>query len=110
MFINNAYAQFGGAGAGGADGGLSSIIMMVGMFAVLYFVMIRPQMKRQKELKSMLESLAKGDEISTASGLMGKITDLNDKYVTVELATNLTVKMQKTAIAAVLPKDTLKSL
>jgi preprotein translocase subunit YajC len=108
MWINNAYAQFGGGA--GADSGLSSIIMMVGMFAVLYFIMIRPQMKRQKELKAMLESLTKGDEVSTASGLMGKITDLNEQYVTVELAPNLTVKMQKSAIAAVLPKDTLKSI
>jgi preprotein translocase subunit YajC len=108
MFINNAYAQFGGAGGG--DSGLSSIIMMIGMFAVLYFIMIRPQMKRQKELKAMLESLAKGDEVSTASGLMGRITELNDQYVSVELAANLTVKMQKSAIAAVLPKDTLKSI
>ena len=108
MFINNAYAQFGAAG--GADSGLSSIIMMIGMFAVLYFIMIRPQMKRQKELKAMLESLAKGDEVSTASGLMGKITELNEQYVSVELAPNLTVKMQKSAIAAVLPKDTLKSI
>jgi preprotein translocase subunit YajC len=84
--------------------------MMIGMFAVLYFVMIRPQMKRQKELKAMIESVAKGDEVTTASGLLGKITELNDQYVSVELAPNLTVKMQKSAIAAVLPKDTLKSI
>ena len=84
--------------------------MMNGMFAVLYFVMIRPQMKRQKELKAMIESVAKGDEVSTASGLLGKITELNDQYVSVELAPNLTVKMQKSAIEAVLPKETLKSI
>lgn len=107
MFISNAYAQLGGSGA---DSGLSSIFMMVGMFAVLYFIMIRPQMKRQKEVKAMLESLAKGDEISTASGLMGRIVDMKDQYITVELAPNLTVKMQRSAIAAVLPKDTLKSI
>jgi preprotein translocase subunit YajC len=108
MFINNAYAQFGGTA--GADNGMSSLIMMIGMFAVLYFIMIRPQMKRQKELKTMLESLTKGDEITTASGLLGKITDLNELYVTVELAPNLTVKMQRTAVAAILPKDTIKSI
>ena len=106
MWINNAYAQ---AGAG-ADGGLSSIIMMVGMFAVLWFIMIRPQMKRQKELKAMLEALAKGDEVTTASGLLGKVIDIKDQYVTVELAANMQVKMQKSAISAVLPKDTLKSI
>jgi len=105
MFISNAYAQ-----TGAADSGLSSIIMMIGMFAVLYFIMIRPQMKRQKELKGMLEALARGDEVSTASGLMGKITEINGQYVTIELAANLTVKMQKSAIAAVLPKETLKSI
>lgn len=84
--------------------------MMVGMFAVMYFIMIRPQMKRQKELKAMLEAVGKGDEVTTTSGLMGKIVELNEPYVTVELAPNLQVKMQKNAIAAVLPKDTLKSL
>ena len=107
MWINNAYAQFGG---GGADSGLSSIIMMVGMFGVLWFVMIRPQMKRQKELKAMLESVAKGDEVSTVSGMLGRVVELKDQYVTLELAPNLQVIMQKSAIAAVLPKDTLKSI
>lgn len=106
MFISNAYAQ---AGAG-TDSGISSIIMMIGMFAVLYFIMIRPQMKRAKELKGMLQTLAKGDEVSTASGLLGKITELNEQYVSIELAPNFVVKMQKSAIAAVLPKETLKSL
>jgi preprotein translocase subunit YajC len=106
MWINNAYAQTGA----GADGGLQSIIMMVGMFAVLWFIMIRPQMKRQKEMKAMIEALAKGDEVSTASGLMGKIVDMKDQYITVELAPNMQVKMQKSAISAVLPKDTLKSI
>ena len=101
MWINNAYAQFGGSGA---DSGLSS------MFGVLWFVMIRPQMKRQKELKAMLESVAKGDEVSTVSGMLGRVVELKDQYVTLELAPNLQVKMQKSAIAAVLPKDTLKSI
>ena len=93
MWINNAYAQFGGSGA---DSGLSSIIMMVGMFGVLWFVMI--------------ESVAKGDEVSTVSGMLGRVVELKDQYVTLELAPNLQVKMQKSAIAAVLPKDTLKSI
>ena len=106
MWINNAYAQ---AGLGG-EGGLSSIIMMVGMFAVLWFIMIRPQMKRQKEVKAMLEALGKGDEVVTASGLLGKVIEMKDQYVTVELAANMQVKMQKNAITAVLPKDTLKSI
>jgi preprotein translocase subunit YajC len=106
MWINNAFAQTGA----GTDGGLQSIIMMVGMFAVLWFIMIRPQMKRQKEMKAMIEALAKGDEVATASGLLGKIVDMKDQYITVELASNMQVKMQKSAISAVLPKDTLKSI
>ena len=73
MWINNAYAQFGGSGA---DSGLSSIIMMVGMFGVLWFVMIRPQMKRQKEHKALLAALAKGDEVICAGGLLGKVTEV----------------------------------
>ncbi|MEI7531607.1 MAG: preprotein translocase subunit YajC [Betaproteobacteria bacterium] len=107
MWINNAYAQFGGAGG---DSGISSIVMMIGMFAVLWFIMIRPQMKRQKELKAMLESISKGDEVKTVSGMLGKVVEMSDPYVTVELAPNFQVKMEKAAIAAVLPKDTLKSI
>ena len=108
MWISNAFAQ---APAAGADaGGLMSFLPLVLMFAVLYFIMIRPQMKRQKELKAMLESVAKGDEVSTVSGMLGRVVELKDQYVTLELAPNLQVKMQKSAIAAVLPKDTLKSI
>ena len=79
MFISNAYAQAAGAESGGIMGFLPLILM----FAVLYFVMIRPQMKRQKELKNMLEALAVGDEVVTVGGLMGKVTNLKDPYVTV---------------------------
>ncbi|QWE06346.1 preprotein translocase subunit YajC [Polynucleobacter sp. JS-JIR-5-A7] len=107
MWISNAFAQ---APAAGADaGGLMSFLPLVLMFAVLYFIMIRPQMKRQKETKAMLEALAVGDEVLTVGGIFGKVTVLKDDAVTVEIATGTQVQMQKGAITTVLPKGTLKS-
>ena len=102
MLISNAYAQT----AGAESGGLMGFIPLILMFVVLYFVMIRPQMKRQKEVRNMLEALAVGDEVVTVGGLMGKVTTLKDPYVTVELLPGTEVKMQKNAITAVLPKGT----
>ena len=107
MWISNAFAQ---APAAGADaGGFMSFLPLILMFAVLYFIMIRPQMKRQKETKAMLEALAVGDEVVTVGGIMGKVTALKDQVVTVEIATGTDVQLQKGAITAVLPKGTLKS-
>lgn len=108
MWITNAFAQATSGSEG--SGGIQQIVMMVGMFAVLWFIMIRPQMKRQKELKTMLSALSKGDEVATASGLLGKVIDIKDQYVTIELSPTMQVKMQKSAVTAVLPKDTLKSI
>lgn len=85
-----------------------SMLPLVLMFVVLYFVMIRPQMKRQKEHKAMIEALAKGDEIATAGGLIGRISRLGDTYVGVELATGVEVQLQRNAIVQVLPKGTVK--
>lgn len=107
MLISNAYAQ----AAGGAEGGgLMSFIPLILMFVVLYFVMIRPQMKRQKELRNMLDALAVGDEVVTVGGLMGRITTLKDHYISVELLPGTEVKMQKSSVTAVLPKGTLKEI
>jgi preprotein translocase subunit YajC len=107
MWINNAYAQ---AAAGGSEsGGLMSFLLLILMFVVLYFIMIRPQMKRQKETKAMLEALAVGDEVVTVGGIVGKVTALKDQFVSVEIATGTEVQMQKGAITTVLPKGTLKS-
>jgi len=107
MWITNAFAQ---APAAGADsGGLMSFLPLVLMFAVLYFIMIRPQMKRQKETKAMLEALSVGDEIVTVGGIMGKVTAQKDAIVTVEISAGTEVQMQKAAITTVLPKGTLKS-
>jgi preprotein translocase subunit YajC len=107
MWITNAFAQ---APAAGADsGGLMSFLPLVLMFAVLYFIMIRPQMKRQKETKAMLEALSVGDEVVTVGGIMGKVTAQKDAVVTVEISAGTEVQMQKAAITTVLPKGTLKS-
>ena len=107
MWISNAFAQ---APAAGADsGGLMSFLPLVLMFAVLYFIMIRPQMKRQKETKAMLEALAVGDEVLTVGGIMGKVTAMKDVVLTVEISADTEVQIQKGAITAVLPKGTLKS-
>jgi preprotein translocase subunit YajC len=107
MFISNAYAQ---ATAGAEGNGIMQFLPLVLMFVVLYFVMIRPQMKRQKEVKNMIEALAVGDEVITAGGLMGKVTALKDAYVTVELNPGTEVKMQKNAVTGVLPKGTIKAI
>ena len=107
MGITTAFAQ---APAAGADsGGLMSFLPLVLMFAVLYFIMIRPQMKRQKETKAMLEALSVGDEVVTVGGIMGKVTAQKDAIVTVEISAGTEVQMQKAAITTVLPKGTLKS-
>lgn len=108
MLISNAFAQ--SAPAGGDAGGLMSFIPLILMFVVLYFIMIRPQMKRQKETKAMLEALAAGDEVITAGGILGKVTAVKDQYVTVEIVPGTEVQMQKNAVTSVLPKGTIKSV
>ena len=87
---------------------LMSMLPLLLMFAVLYFVMIRPQMKKQKEHRAMIEALAKGDEIVTAGGLLGKVSKIGDAYIGVELASGVEVQMQRNAVVQVLPKGTLK--
>lgn len=106
FFISSAFAQTAPAAAGGEGfmGSLQTFLPLVLMFAVLYFVMIRPQMRRQKETKAMLAALAKGDEVVTAGGIMGTITSLNDSIVTLEIAPNIEIQIQRFAVAQVLPK------
>ena len=106
FFITSAYAQ----GAAPAPGGESGfLIMVVAMFAILYFFMIRPQMKRQKEMKQMIEALQKGDEVVIGGGILGRVTRLADNFLTVEIAPNTEVTVQKGAVQMVLPKGTIKS-
>ena len=107
MLISNAFAQ--SAPAGDA-GGLMSFIPLILMFVVLYFIMIRPQMKRQKEMKAMLEALAAGDEVITVGGILGKVTAVKDQYITVEIVAGTELQMQKNAVTSVLPKGTIKSI
>ena len=106
MFINEAWAQAAGAPAGG---GFESILLIVAMFAVLYFLMIRPQMKRAKEHRELTSKLAKGDEVITNGGIAGRVDELGENFISVEIADGVKVKMQRAAIVAVLPKGTLKS-
>ncbi len=110
VFISNAFAQAAPAAAtGGAESSLMSMLPLVLMFVVLYFVMIRPQMKRQKEHKAMIEALAKGDEVATAGGLLGKVTRMSEGYLTLEIAPGVEVQLQRSAIVQVLPKGAISS-
>ena len=113
MFISQAFAQAAPPPAAGGDGpfglgGLGGMLPLVLMFVVLYFIMIRPQMKRQKEHKAMIDALAKGDEVATSGGLIGKVTKLGDSYVSVEVASGVEVQLQRSAVVQVLPKGTIK--
>jgi len=112
VLISNAYAQ--GAPAAGGDAGLINILFIVVMFGVMWFLMIRPQMKRQKELKAMIEALKVGDEVITAGGLLGKITKAGEQFLTVEVAESkdgpVEVVMQRGAVQNVLPKGTIKAV
>ena len=106
MFISSAYAQT--AAGGDMSSTLTGMLPLVLMFVVLYFVMIRPQMKRQKEHKSMIEALARGDEVATSGGLIGKVTKIGDTILGVEIANGVEVQVQRSAVIQVLPKGTIK--
>lgn len=107
FFISNAYAAGEAPSSGG--GGLQLIIMMVVLFGLMYFMMIRPQQKRQKEHRALVSALAKGDEVITNGGVAGRVDELGESFVSVEIAAGVKVKVQKNAISQVLPKGTLKS-
>ncbi len=106
MFISTAYAPT--AAGGDMQSSLMSMLPLVLMFVVLYFVMIRPQMKRQKEHRVMIDALAKGDEVATAGGILGKVTRLGDAYLGLEIANGVEVQVQRTAVVQVLPKGSIK--
>ena len=91
------------------QGGFVTLLMMVLMFVAFYFLLIRPQQKRAKEHKAMIAALAKGDEVVTAGGLLGRVTDISDNFVVLEVAENVRVKVQRQAVQTLLPKGTLKS-
>lgn len=110
MFISSAIAQTAPApaatGGEGLMGSLSGMLPLLLMFVVLYFVMIRPQMKRQKETKAMLDALAKGDEVATVGGVIGTVVELSDSTLTLEVAHGVHIQVQRFAVAQVLPKGT----
>ncbi|MDP2368025.1 preprotein translocase subunit YajC [Rhodoferax sp.] len=109
MFISSAFAQTAPAATGGdTSSTLMSILPLVLMFVVLYFVMIRPQMKKQKDHRSMVDALAKGDEVVTAGGLLGKISKLGESNLGVEIANGVEVQVQRSAVVQVLPKGSIK--
>ncbi len=107
MIISPAYAQ---AASGGDATGIMGFLPIILMFVLLYFLMIRPQMKRAKEQKAMIEALQKGDEVVAAGGVVGRITKITDQYVTLEIAPNTEIIVQRGAVQVPLPKGTLKTL
>jgi preprotein translocase subunit YajC len=108
VLISPAYAQ--SAAAADPTGGFMQLLPIVLMFVVLYFLMIRPQMKRAKEHKALLEALNKGDEVVTGGGIAGRITKVGDNFITVEIANTVEIQVQKQSVSLVLPKGTLKTL
>ena len=107
MFISSAYAQ---AATTSTGSGFIEFLPLLGLAAIFYFMILRPQQKRGKEQKAMLGGLQKGDEVVTAGGELGRVIKVGDMYVNVEIAENVTVLLQKSAIQTVLPKGTIKSI
>ena len=105
LLISPAAAQTVAAPAGG---GFGPLIMIAVMFVVMWFLMIRPQMKKQKEHRTMIDALAKGDEIATVGGLLGKVNKLTDSTITLEIANGVEVQLQRHAVVQVLPKGSIK--
>jgi preprotein translocase subunit YajC len=108
VFISSAFAQTAPAAGGDMQSSLMSMLPLVLMFVVLYFVMIRPQMKKQKEHRAMVEALAKGDEVVTAGGLLGKVSKIGETFIGVEIASGVEVQLQRSAVVQVLPKGSIK--
>lgn len=108
FFISDAMAEAAPAAAGGP--GLEGLIFPIGLVIILYFFMIRPQVKRQKEHRALVSSLKKGDEVQSVGGLMGKITDIGENFVKIEVAENVELTLRRNSIEAVMPKGSLKEL
>jgi preprotein translocase subunit YajC len=105
VLISPAYAQ-----AGAPDAGVMNIGLLVLMLVVFWFILIRPQMRRAKEHKALISALEKGNEVVTAGGIVGKITKVSEAYITLEIADNTEVVVQKSAVQTLLPKGTMKSV
>jgi len=107
LFINAAHAQAGGAAGG--QGIMSAMLLPVLLLVVFYFLLIRPQSKRAKEQREMLSKIAAGDEVATAGGILGKVVEVGEQYLTLEIASGVNVKLQKFQVSQLLPKGTAKS-
>jgi len=108
LLIPTAYAQ--AAPAAGFGGDMMAFLPMIAIFVVFYFLLIRPQQKKAKEHKALLEALQKGDEVITAGGVVGKVAKLTDQYVAIEIAPGVEMSVQRAAVAQLLPKGTIKAL
>jgi preprotein translocase subunit YajC len=108
VFISEAFAQSAPAAASGTESSLLSLLPLVLMFVVLYFIMIRPQMKRQKEHKAMVAAIGKGDEVVISGGVLGRVAKLGETYLHVEVADGVELQVQRAAVVQVLPKGTFK--
>jgi len=110
FFISDAYAQ----GAPGPENGYLPMIVLGGLFVFMYFTVLRPQTKRARELKAMNDALAKGDEVVTSGGVVGRITDISDQYITLQVGSvgdkAVALAVQRSAVQTLLPKGTMKSL
>lgn len=106
FLISNAWAQ--GGAAATTEGSLLSLVPLVLIFVIFYFLLMRPQIKRAKEHKKMIEAVAKHDEIVTSGGLLGRVTKVDDNFLTLEIAQGVRIKLQKTSVASLLPKGTFK--
>jgi preprotein translocase subunit YajC len=107
FFINSAHAQ--ATGASGGQSILSALMLPVLLLVVFYFLLIRPQNKRSKEQKEMLSKVAAGDEVATTGGILGKVVEVGEQFLTLEIASGVSIKLQKFQIAQVLPKGTVKN-
>jgi preprotein translocase subunit YajC len=107
FFISNAYAA--AAPAAAAENPMTGMLFFVGMIVIFYFLLIRPQQKRAKDHRKMVEAIGKGDEIVTNGGVLGKIVDVGEQYLTIEIADGVNIKLQRHAVATVLPKGSLKA-
>lgn len=110
FFISEALAQAPAASAGAQQAGWESLIFPIGLVLILYFFMIRPQVKRQKEHKALVDALKKGDEVQTQGGLMGKITEVGDNFCKLQIADELEVKIRRSSVESVMPKGSLEEL
>src|SRR5580692_6323995 len=109
FFINSAYAQAAGGAGAGSQSMLSALLLPVLLLVVFYFLLIRPQNKRAKEQREMLSKVAVGDEVATTGGILGKVTEVGEQFLTLEIASGVSVKLQKFQVSQVLPNGTVKN-